>query len=624
MGWDDHADGAVGIITTAPSPALSGTTFTLSSGDGAVFPAVVNGYEVYVYDPLDPSNGETMRVGAHVALSDSFTGLTRDSNGEGAKAVAIGWKVAMGVTKKVITDLEAGMADGLPVVGTIAGVQASWDALPADGGILKIPENTPITYVATPLLFTGKQNATVIWPKSSPLKFPANNTSPVGMLRIGDSTNGAINLLAADAAVGAVSISVATDDDLVEDGYITIIQNVGVSTGYRQNNRIKSISGGGPYTLELYEPLYVPFTFGAPGTQVLAITSPMEGFRLDGLHVDGNGNTGTHVRGVTMTHCPGAVLNDISGESFDGALILATNNYKASYDIRAFDNGSANEKAIWLQYETGPTLKLDCEGARSWPIVIDQCHGWRGSMRSNKSTARGVNVSNSHWGVGDIEVLAGLGTGLAITETSSYNQIRAKCIGNADEGLWFSDQANLYNVVDLISYGNDPGSDSGSGGRDLFIGATDLHNTVLLRNANAVGLVCNAVGLNWVASVSPSTAGITGFFTATGGTFTVAAGDIEAYDWQIFGKKANLNVRVIGGTTASAPSALVVAFPTGWVAAEPMGAVPCAVFETGTYRPALAVVAAAGTGVTIVATDGLDFANTAFLDLIFNIWVELE
>jgi hypothetical protein len=55
-----------------------------------------------------------------------------------------------------------------------------------------------------------------------------------------------------------------------------------------------------------------------------------------------------------------------------------------------------------------------------------------------------------------------------------------------------------------------------------------------------------------------------------------------------------------------------------------MGAVPCAVFETGTYRPALAVVAAAGTGVTIVATDGLDFANTAFLDLIFNIWVELE
>jgi len=99
---------AYGTVLTPPSPAASGTTLVLDSGQGSRFPdpAVDGAYNVVVKPastiPLS-SNAEIVRV---TALSTDTLTITRTQEGSSARTIIAGDEVYLSITKKTVDDRE--------------------------------------------------------------------------------------------------------------------------------------------------------------------------------------------------------------------------------------------------------------------------------------------------------------------------------------------------------------------------------------------------------------------------------------------------------------------------------------------------------------------------------------
>jgi hypothetical protein len=106
--FDPHGNLAYGTIQTAPSPATSGLSLTLTAGHGARFPDPgAQGYNCTVWAsgaiPI-PSNSEIIRVTAKVG--DVLT-ILRAQEGSSARSILAGDSIANTITAKVLTDIEA-------------------------------------------------------------------------------------------------------------------------------------------------------------------------------------------------------------------------------------------------------------------------------------------------------------------------------------------------------------------------------------------------------------------------------------------------------------------------------------------------------------------------------------
>ena len=102
--FDAHRNLAVSSIAVAPSPATSGTSITVGSGEGGRFPAVP--FNATIGQPaalLTPLNAEIVRVTA--VSGDVFT-ITRAQEGTAARSIAVGDLIGATITSKVITDIE--------------------------------------------------------------------------------------------------------------------------------------------------------------------------------------------------------------------------------------------------------------------------------------------------------------------------------------------------------------------------------------------------------------------------------------------------------------------------------------------------------------------------------------
>lgn len=108
MSFDAHANFAVSLVATAPSPALSGTTLSITPADASLFPAAP--FNVVVW-PADAqalkSNAEIVRV-TNKGTGANWT-ITREQEGTTAKAIAVGYLVAIAATAKLWEDIEAGV-----------------------------------------------------------------------------------------------------------------------------------------------------------------------------------------------------------------------------------------------------------------------------------------------------------------------------------------------------------------------------------------------------------------------------------------------------------------------------------------------------------------------------------
>lgn len=112
--FDAHKNFAYSTIATAPSPASSGTSLVVASGDGTKFPAA--SFNAVVWPAgVQPSssNAEIVRVTAK--STDTFT-ITRAQEGSSARSIVVGDQIAAAPTAKWWSDVE-----GLFPTGSVLG-----------------------------------------------------------------------------------------------------------------------------------------------------------------------------------------------------------------------------------------------------------------------------------------------------------------------------------------------------------------------------------------------------------------------------------------------------------------------------------------------------------------------
>lgn len=98
---------ALGYVATAPSPATTGTTLTLETGEGARFPATTT---ASFYATLMPADANPHSENAEVVEVTDRTGdvltIVRGQRGTTGKTVAVGWIVLNSVYKEDLDDLK--------------------------------------------------------------------------------------------------------------------------------------------------------------------------------------------------------------------------------------------------------------------------------------------------------------------------------------------------------------------------------------------------------------------------------------------------------------------------------------------------------------------------------------
>src|SRR6266540_2473601 len=85
-------DGATSLVATAPSPATSGTSLVVTTGEGSLFPSPP------FYAILHPANQLPIKSISEKVLvtavsTDTLT-ITRAQGGYTARTVAVGWRIS--------------------------------------------------------------------------------------------------------------------------------------------------------------------------------------------------------------------------------------------------------------------------------------------------------------------------------------------------------------------------------------------------------------------------------------------------------------------------------------------------------------------------------------------------
>lgn len=93
---------AYSTVATAPSPATSGTSVVVTTGEGSRFPTPPFNAVIWATGSIPiPTNAEIVRVTA--ISTDTFT-ITRAHESSSARTVVVGDQIAAAITKKVIED----------------------------------------------------------------------------------------------------------------------------------------------------------------------------------------------------------------------------------------------------------------------------------------------------------------------------------------------------------------------------------------------------------------------------------------------------------------------------------------------------------------------------------------
>lgn len=102
--FDAYKNLAVGNVATAPSPAASGTSLTMTTGDADRFPAVPFNATIGPANTiLTPDNSEIVRV-TNIA-GEVFT-IDREEEGSAARTIVAGDVVIAGITQKLVDEVK--------------------------------------------------------------------------------------------------------------------------------------------------------------------------------------------------------------------------------------------------------------------------------------------------------------------------------------------------------------------------------------------------------------------------------------------------------------------------------------------------------------------------------------
>lgn len=100
---DAHKNFAASTVATAPSPATSGTSLVVATGDGTLFPTAP--FNATVWPSGDPTSSTAEIVRVTAVATDTLT-IARAQEGTTARSIAAGWKIAATITNKTLADIE--------------------------------------------------------------------------------------------------------------------------------------------------------------------------------------------------------------------------------------------------------------------------------------------------------------------------------------------------------------------------------------------------------------------------------------------------------------------------------------------------------------------------------------
>lgn len=104
IAFDAHKNFSYSTVLTAPSPASSGTSLVVQSGDGAKFPAVPFNVTIWAAGANPITTNAEIATVTNVS-TDTFT-IVRAAESSSARTVVVGDQIAATITKKTLTDIE--------------------------------------------------------------------------------------------------------------------------------------------------------------------------------------------------------------------------------------------------------------------------------------------------------------------------------------------------------------------------------------------------------------------------------------------------------------------------------------------------------------------------------------
>lgn len=101
---DAHKNFSFSTVAVAPSPAASGTSIDVATGEGANFPAAPFNATVWPAGSIATvANAEIVRVTG--IAGDTLT-IAREQEGSIARTIVVGDQIANTITAKLLTDIE--------------------------------------------------------------------------------------------------------------------------------------------------------------------------------------------------------------------------------------------------------------------------------------------------------------------------------------------------------------------------------------------------------------------------------------------------------------------------------------------------------------------------------------
>lgn len=116
--FDPHRNLAAALVAVVPVPADSGTSLTVATGFGALFPQAADGeFNATVWPPnaqgtFDPPTVVDAEIVRCSVVGDVFT-ITRAQEGTTAKLIGVGWMIVNSITVKDLTDIESAILSGV-------------------------------------------------------------------------------------------------------------------------------------------------------------------------------------------------------------------------------------------------------------------------------------------------------------------------------------------------------------------------------------------------------------------------------------------------------------------------------------------------------------------------------
>lgn len=127
MAFDSHVNLAYALVVTAPSPALSGTSLTVTTGLGGTLGTPPFNMTVWATGASPTTNNaEIVRV---TGIAGDVLTITRAQEGTAARSIIQGDQIASTMTAKTFTDIEAFLANNKLNIPTGANAAAGTGTL---------------------------------------------------------------------------------------------------------------------------------------------------------------------------------------------------------------------------------------------------------------------------------------------------------------------------------------------------------------------------------------------------------------------------------------------------------------------------------------------------------------